>query len=151
MRKIIIGCFIFASMLWAKNVPAAIDPLYQKECASCHFGYQPALLNTSGWQKVMNHLSDHFGTDASLSPNDHASILAYLMHNAGNGKITQGNDTMRISQAPYFIKEHREIPQRLIDQKEVKSLSQCVACHTKAEQGDYSERNIKIPNYGRWE
>lgn len=37
-----------------------------KECASCHFGYQPALLNKASWEKVMGNLSDHFGTDASL-------------------------------------------------------------------------------------
>jgi hypothetical protein len=151
MRRIILGCVILASMTWAKSVPAANDALYQKECASCHFGYQPALLNANGWQKVMGSLKDHFGTDASLSPKEHDAILSYLTKNAGNGKITQGNTTMRISQSPYFIKEHRRIPQRLIDQPAVKSLSQCAACHTKAEQGDYGERNIVIPNYGRWE
>ncbi|MCR1809642.1 diheme cytochrome c [Sulfurospirillum sp. hDNRA2] len=151
MKRIILSCLVLASMSWAKNVPAATDALYQKECASCHFGYQPALLNASGWQKVMGNLKDHFGTDASLSQKEHDAILTYVTQNAGNSKLTQGNTTMRISQSPYFIKEHRRIPERLIDQPEVKSLSQCAACHTKAEQGDYSERTIVIPNYGRWE
>jgi hypothetical protein len=26
-----------------------------------------------------------------------------------------------------------------------------MACHTKADKGSYSEREINIPNYGKWE
>jgi hypothetical protein len=52
---------------------------------------------------------------------------------------------------PYFIRKHREIPRRIIKQKEVKTLSNCTACHTTAEKGVYSERAIRIPNYGRWD
>ena len=33
-----------------KNFAPANNPLYQKECASCHFAYQPALLPKTSWQ-----------------------------------------------------------------------------------------------------
>ena len=49
------------------------------------------------------------------------------------------------------VREHREIPKKLILQPEVKSFANCNACHTKAESGSYREREIRIPNYGRWE
>ncbi|MDD2383521.1 MAG: cytochrome C [Sulfurospirillaceae bacterium] len=151
MKKIILGTMVVASLAFSGSVPVVADALYQKECASCHFGYQPALLNKASWEKVMGSLSDHFGTDASLNKEDHQAILSYLVRNAGNGKITTNNDTTRITQSAYFKKEHRKIPLNVITQKEVGSLANCMACHTTADKGSYSERDIVVPNYGRWE
>jgi len=99
----------------------------------------------------MGNLSDHFGTDASLGKVESEQILNYLLTNAGSGKITANNSTMQITKSPYFIKEHRKIPAKLIEQKEVSSIANCLACHTTADKGNYSERAIVIPNYGRWE
>ena len=45
----------------------------------------------------------------------------------------------------------KEIRKNLITQKEVKGLFNCIACHTTADKGIYGERDIKIPNFGRWE
>ena len=98
----------------------------------------------------MGNLSDHFGTDASLGKVETQELLAYLVSNAGNGKMTANNDTMQITKSPYFIKEHRKIDPKLIEQKEVGSLSNCIACHTSADKGNYSERTIVIPNHGSW-
>ncbi len=151
MKKILLMTAFGLSFAFAGSVAPVNNALYQKECASCHFGYQPALLSKTSWEKVMENLSDHFGTDASLGKAEHDQILAYLIHNAGSGKIAANNTSMRITESPKFIKEHREVPVRLIKQKEVGSLSNCSACHTLADQGNYSERAIKIPNYGRWE
>lgn len=61
---------------------------------------------------------------------EHDQILAYLVSNAGSGKIAANNNSMRITESPKFIKEHREVPARLITQKEFGSLSNCGACHT---------------------
>ncbi|MBV5278774.1 MAG: cytochrome C, partial [Campylobacteraceae bacterium] len=44
----------------------------------------------------------------------------------------------------------RKIALKLIEQKEVGTLANCMACHTSANKGNYSERNIVIPNYGSW-
>ncbi len=55
-------------------------------------------------------------------------ILNYLVTNAGSGKITANNNTMQITKSPYFIKEHRKITPNLIEQKEVGSLANCMAC-----------------------
>ncbi|MBU1883863.1 diheme cytochrome c [bacterium] len=139
------------------------ETLYQKECGSCHMAYQPEFLPKRSWSKMMDTLDNHFETDATLDVNDHKTILTYLTSNAGDSKYTtkhfskmsnsvpRDEAPLRISQTPYFMKEHRGIPKRLIEQKEVKSIANCAACHTTANQGIYSERAINIPNYGRWD
>ena len=151
MKKTVLIICLGMSVAFAGSVAPADNAQYQKECASCHFGYQPALLGKASWEKVMGNLSDHFGTDASLGKVESAQILSYLLNNAGSGKITANNTSMQITKSPYFIKEHRKISAKLIDQKEVGSLANCLACHTTADKGNYSERAIVIPNYGRWE
>lgn len=150
MKKILLTTALGLSVAFASSVAPANNALYQKECASCHFGYQPALLNKASWEKVMGNLSDHFGTDAFLGKVESEQILNYLVSNAGSGKITANNTTMQITKSPYFIKEHRKISANLIEQKEVGSLANCMACHTTADKGSYSERAIVIPNYGSW-
>jgi len=137
--------------------------LYVNECGACHMAYQPEFLPKRSWKKMMATLEDHFDTDASLDKNETAAIKAYLMRNASDAKRTYGEfreisegiradeTPLRISETRYFKKEHRKIPKDLITQKEVKSIANCSACHTKAQEGDYSERMIRIPNYGRWD
>ena len=52
---------------------------------------------------------------------------------------------------PYMKKQHKEIKENLITQKEVKGLFNCTACHKNAEKGIFSEEDVNIPNYGKWE
>src|SRR5690606_37122372 len=39
---------------------------YQEECGACHLPYPPGLLPAASWQRIMQDLAHHFGTDASL-------------------------------------------------------------------------------------
>lgn len=137
--------------------------LYITECAACHMAYQVEFLPKRSWKKMMLTLEDHFGTDASLDQNESTQIEAYLLRHASDAKKSYGEfaeisegirddeTPLRISETRYFKKEHRKIKKHLIEQKEVKSIANCIACHTKADKGDYSERNIFIPNYGKWD
>ena len=43
-----------------------------------------------------------------------------------------------------------KIEKWMITQKEDKTLSNCTACHKKAELGIYGKKSIDIPNYGAW-
>jgi len=133
---------------------AASAALYQKECGSCHMAYQPSFLPKRSWDKTMDTLENHFGTDATLDPADHKTIQNVLAKYASNDdriRDAKGNIALRISETPHFVREHREIPQKMVTQAEVKSFANCTACHTKAQSGSYREREIRIPNYGRWE
>lgn len=172
MKKLVIASLLIAGSLLAdssssfggkKDVAAATDSLYLKECGSCHFAYQPGLLPSRSWVKTMENLNDHFGTDASLEPEENKKIVKYLVDNSAekftnykrskkiNDSIGKNETPVAITKTGYFIKEHKGIKQKLIEQKEVKSLANCMACHTKADKGSYSEREINIPNYGKWE
>ncbi len=123
------------------------NPTYTSECGSCHFAYQPQFLGKESWGKMLGELEQHFGTDASLDSATLLTLKDYLVNNAGRGTGT----TQRISELYWFQREHREIPKRFVTQKEVGSISNCQKCHIRAEQGDYGERSIQIPNYGRWD
>ncbi len=147
----------------ASGVKPVNDKTYINECGSCHFAFQPGLLPKRSWVKMMNDLENHFGSDATLEPQDHSYILEYLSKNAADNamqykrsrkivnSLASYDAPLKISEVPYFIKKHREVPKRLITQKEVGTISNCTACHTTASKGVYSERAIKIPNYGRWD
>ena len=144
------------------DVKPVDNELYKKECASCHFGYQPGLMPTQSWEFIMKNLADHYGTDASIDDETNKSILSYLLANSSqnamnykrSAKITKSLENrvlyQSITDIPYHIKKHKKIEKRMITQKEVKTLSNCTACHKKAELGIYGKKSIDIPNYGAW-
>jgi hypothetical protein len=145
------------------DVAPVRDARYANECGSCHFAYLPGLLPARSWQKLMGNLADHFGDNAELPPEETRAITDYLVGNAADrtnyrrsvkivDSLSAGQAPMRVTQVPYIANKHREIPARLITgNPKVKSLAQCATCHTKAEVGSFSERDINIPGYGRWE
>jgi len=120
---------------------------YNNECGSCHMAYQPEFLPKNAWRTMMGGLEDHFGVNATLAAEDEKVLSAYLQENAADSKpvgkhfrkmaASAGTDgkVIRISDTPYFKREHRGIPKRLIDQKEVKSIANCNACHQSAARG----------------
>ena len=141
---------------------------YAEECSTCHMAYQPGLLPALAWARIMDPaaLASHYGDDASLPAAIINQITAYLTRNAADQRgdrraqaIVAGTPHLagpgealpRISETSYFKSEHDEIPARLVkDNPEVGGFSQCNACHRRATEGDYSERQIDIPGYGRW-
>jgi hypothetical protein len=145
------------------DVAPASLPLYQQECGSCHFAYQPGLLPATSWKKIMAGLDDHFGDNAALAATDRDAIENYLLYNAADRareyravKIARSlypeETPMRITEVPYIVHKHREIPSSVIKgNTQIGSLSNCNACHTRAETGSYSEREINVPGHGRWD
>ncbi len=139
------------------------NAFYKKECGSCHFAYQPGLLPERSWVKLMSDLENHFETDASLDKEDNKRVLNYLIDNSAekfrdykrsrkiNDSIRRDETPIAISNTRYFKKEHRKIRRNMIEQKEVKSIANCMACHKTADKGSYEERDINIPNYGKYE
>lgn len=154
---------LFAENYSAGDVAPVKNDLYIKECGSCHFPYQPGLLPSNAWEKMMANLDNHFNSDATLDDKTFQTLSKYLNDNSAEknmqykrsnrivSSIPAGQIADSISTTPYMIKKHREIRKDLITQKEVKGLFNCIACHTTADKGIYSERDIKIPNFGKWE
>lgn len=119
----------------------------QQECGSCHVVYPPQFLSAASWRAVMDGLDKHFGTDASLDAATRSEILRYLQANAGRHDTSAGGKPLlRISATRWFVHEHsEELPRDIWRNPAVKSSANCLACHTAAEQGNYSERSLRIP------
>lgn len=145
------------------HVAPVTDALYKKECGSCHFAYQPGLLPSESWKKVMATLDDHFGDNAELAAEDQKAITDYLVKNSAEkvggkvpgkiaGSVRGGETVIAISKTPYFVHKHREIPARMVTgNPQVKSFAHCAKCHTGAESGSYNEHDVNIPGFGAFD
>ena len=72
-------------------------------------------------------------------------LSSWLATHAGSGKRAASvpRDD-RITQGSWFVNEHRDV-RHVIGSAQVKSASDCAACHTRAADGSYREREIRIP------
>ena len=146
-----------ASSAHADNLrlPAERPPAWQAECGSCHVAFPPGLLPAADWQRIMGTLDRHYGVDASLDAPTGKRITEFLVRHAGSANYSRGDTAPkpgavtaplpRLTLTPWFQREHREVPAALWRDPRVKSAANCAACHTQAAQGDYRERNIRIP------
>jgi hypothetical protein len=128
-----------------------LNPVYKKECGSCHAPFPSWLLNAGDWKKTMSGLERHFGTDASLDPRTHGDVSAWLARNAGRGMASSGSAEPRLTQTRWFIKEHDEVPVRLWKTPKIQTPANCIACHKGADQGRYAESEISVPGMARRE
>lgn len=145
--SLFVALVLFAHEAMAgSDAPPARNDRWQAECGSCHVAYPPRLLPAPAWRRMMSQLDKHFGADASLDARAAAEIGAFLEQNAASGRRARGPaDTLRITETAWFVREHDEVPAATWKAPAVKSAANCAACHTLAEQGDFGERNIRIP------
>lgn len=121
-------------------------PKYKQECAACHTAYPPGMLPAASWNRVMGHLSKHYGTDASLDPATVKELSTWLGANAGTYKrVREEPPQDRITRSAWFIRKHDEVSAATWKLPAVKSAANCAACHTQADKGDFNEHNVRIP------
>lgn len=114
------------------------DPTYKEQCGSCHGVYQPGLLPSGSWEKIMLGLDKHFGETVQVDPDKQKIIKAYLKSNAAeyssaklSAKIMRslkGQTPLKITDIPYIRKKHHRISPDV--------LKNCAACHKTAESDD---------------
>jgi mono/diheme cytochrome c family protein len=133
---------------WAGSVrmPATFLNSYQQECASCHMAYPPGLLPAESWQRIMGSLERHYGTDASLDAQTAGEINQWLRANAATFKrAKEAPVDNRITRSAWFAREHREMSADVWKRASVRSPANCNACHGGADQGRFSEHEVRVP------
>ncbi|UCG11943.1 MAG: diheme cytochrome c [Deltaproteobacteria bacterium] len=130
---------------------------YKETCGACHFTYQPELLPSASWGKILDRLDDHFGEEIDLDQEPKKIIAEYLKANGAesssaklavkNMRSLKGQTPMRITDVPYIGHKHEDddIPADAFQRKSVGSMSNCIACHTTAERGIYDDAYVEIP------
>ncbi len=128
---------------------------YKETCGACHFVYQPGLLPSASWNKILGNLQDHFGQPVDIDDSSKEEIRKYLTDNAAEFssakpsvkimKCLRGHNPDRITEIPYIRRTHRDIPSEVLARQAIGSLSHCSACHTSAAQGIYQRNTVAIP------
>ena len=140
--------YLFALPVWADGrlMPVQVLPVYKQECAACHMAYPPGMLPAASWQRIMLGLDKHYGSDASMAPEQVQQVSAWLKANAGTYKrVREEPPQDRITRSAWFAHKHREVDPAVWKRLSVKSAAQCEACHTQAENGNFDEHHVRIP------
>lgn len=129
-----------------RAAPLPLLPSYKAECAACHIAYPPGLLPAASWQRLMTQLPNHFGTDASLDAAAVAALSTWLTANAAQGRRAAPSPAEdRITRSAWFTRKHDDVPAATWKRPSIKSASNCMACHSGADRGDFDEHNVRIP------
>lgn len=156
---VIFICVSTAFTYWVNAAPSPAqlagpaNTIYQQECGDCHPAYHPSLRTAQDWQSIMDGLSNHYGEDASLFPDTHAQISAFLVqHNATSfdtevahkiGRHTTAS--FRMTDTRYWQKKHDELSTRDFSHPSIGSKVNCNACHQDADSGRFDDAKIKLP------
>lgn len=127
--------------------PRQMLPSYQQECAACHLAYPAGLLPARSWDRIMNGLDQHYGTDASLDATTVQQISQWLQAHAGSYKRVGAEPPPkdRITESAWFLRKHRKLDAPVWQHASVKSAANCAACHTRADQGSFDENELQFP------
>lgn len=128
-------------------MPPVTDERVIGECSACHMAYPAGFLPERSWKKIMATLDDHFGENAELDDEMRTAIENYLSENAADArgwlpKFLRREESseipLRITDMRWFISEHDgEVSASKL--AKAGSMSNCVACHRGANQGNFDD------------
>jgi hypothetical protein len=138
-----------------EHLQAVNNPVFKEQCSQCHFAYQPQLLPSASWMKIIENLDDHFGDAVELDEDAKQIISDYLEANGAEKSSAEiavkimrrlGHPIpLRITDTAYIKEKHHEISAEILKRESIGSLSNCEACHITAENGDYDDDAVRIP------
>ena len=65
------------------------NPTYKEICGDCHFAYQPELLPSGSWEKILAGLADHNGEEIEINQESKKIISEYLKANSAEYSSTK--------------------------------------------------------------
>jgi hypothetical protein len=123
------------------------SPVYEKECGSCHFPYQPGWLPERSWRRLLSSLNSHFGDNAELSPANRDAVTTYLVsrsadkaHNLRSRELMAAlppsETPISVTKVLYVGGIHGGfLDPNFKGKPQTKTLAQCPLCHQKAARG----------------
>ncbi len=131
-------------------VPSDASLVWKEECAACHMLYPPGLLPAEAWRQQMQTLDEHYGSNATLDPEQEREILDFLPRASESNRLpversSTAGEPPRISQTRWFERKHDEVSEAKFARESVGGRANCVACHRDAERGDFDDDKVKIP------
>ena len=85
------------------------------------------------------------GRPAGRAPVGELRVGCMGRRSPGRSGRRAGAQPPRITETAWFRHEHDEVPEAAWKRPAIGSAANCAACHRAAAQGDYRERNIRIP------
>lgn len=118
--------------------------------------YPPWLLPSRSWKAVLSGLKNHFGESAEMDQKDVDRLSKFLEANASDRgparsfqnitrRIPANTTPLSLSETDAFKREHKEVGPKVWLRKSIGTAANCVACHSKAEAGDFDEDGVHIP------
>jgi hypothetical protein len=81
----------------SSQVQPVSNPAYKETCGGCHFAYQPGLLPSASWVKLLGSLDDHFGQTLDIDSETLATLTDHLRGNGADKSSSKINSTDRQS------------------------------------------------------
>ena len=161
----ILATLLGLAAMWIGNAPADDDAVFPmprgktllSECGGCHTAYAPGLLPARSWRKMLSELGNHFGEDASVQEPVRLALLKDLEDMAADGafadmrmrriaaSVPDNTAPQQITETAYFKFIHDEVPKSFWQRKAIGTPANCIACHPRANEGRYGEREVRIP------
>ncbi|MEA2050251.1 MAG: cytochrome b/b6 domain-containing protein [Campylobacterota bacterium] len=167
---IILGLSIFVFFIiidgrhnpFVKNKFSYIDyklenQIFYDNCSECHKIYPTYMLPEKSWTRIMDGLDNHFGeeiSDQNISKNDQTIIRKYLLENSAQSskreaavkimKYDGNSRPLAITKTKYWRQTHKNIPNHIYNQKNIKDKSNCFACHKNLDKGMIEDIDIII-------
>lgn len=128
------------------RIAGPIDPAYANACGACHVPYPPALLPATAWRSILSGLDHHFGGEnVSLDAGVKDKLERWILERARPDRRSGAPAALRVTEQPWFVDEHDELPRGVASRPEVKSMSNCAACHPGAASWDFDEHRVQLP------
>lgn len=128
------------------QLPVDTPKAYIEECAACHIAYPPGMLPARSWQRIVDGLDRHFGSDASLDAATQQQLASWLQRHAGTYKrVREDPPDDRITRSAWFERKHRKVDPAVWSHASVKSPANCGACHVGAERGVFDDDELRFP------
>ncbi|MFH2139453.1 MAG: cytochrome C [Pseudomonadota bacterium] len=126
----------------ADDLKVPRNALWEKECGACHVLFPPQLLTADNWKAMMDGLARHFGSNAELDAKERKAITDFLVENAGI-QARHHSASLRITETVWFKREHRSVSPKEWVHPDVKTPSNCKACHNVVGHTSWSERDLR--------